>query len=115
MNRREFLFRSSLLASVGLAGRSTLMGQQAPTKKTPSVTEFRSLRRNVGLFTGRGGTIGWLAAKDALVVVDTQFPDTAGICLAGLPEREKRILDAVINTHHHADHTSGNGIFKPVT
>ena len=45
--------------------------------------------------------------------VDTQFPDTAAACLAGLPGRERRILDAVINTHHHADHTRGNPVFKP--
>ena len=78
-----------------------------------AITEFRPLRRGVGIFTGRGGTIGWLSAKDALVVVDTQFPDTAAICLAGLPDRGTRMIDVVINTHHHADHTSGNGIFKP--
>ena len=79
----------------------------------PAATEFRPLRRSVGLFTGRGGTIGWLSAKDALVVVDTQFPDTAAVCLAGLPDRGARAIDVVLNTHHHADHTGGNGTFKP--
>ncbi len=47
------------------------------------------------------------------MVVDTQYPDTAATCLAGLPGRGTRMLDAVIDTHHHADHTSGNPIFKP--
>ena len=37
----------------------------------------------------------------------------AAACLAGLPGRGDRQIDAVINTHHHADHTSGNGIFRP--
>lgn len=78
------------------------------------VTEFRPLRRGVGLFTGRGGTIGWLSNKDALAVVDTQFPDTAAICLAGLPDRNGRQIDIVLNTHHHGDHTSGNPVFRPV-
>jgi len=76
--------------------------------------EFRLLRRNVGLFTARGGTIGWLAAPDALAIVDTQFADTASLCLAGLPGRSGRTIDVVLNTHHHGDHTSGNGVFKPV-
>jgi glyoxylase-like metal-dependent hydrolase (beta-lactamase superfamily II) len=79
------------------------------------VTEFHPLRREVGFFTGRGGTIGWLASAEALVAVDTQFPDTAAIFLDGMPGRNNRNLDAVINTHHHGDHTGGNGVFKPVT
>jgi glyoxylase-like metal-dependent hydrolase (beta-lactamase superfamily II) len=79
------------------------------------VTEFRLLRRDVGIFTGRGGTIGWLANKDALVAVDTQFADTAALFLAGLPGRGGRKLDVVINTHHHGDHTGGNAIMKPAT
>lgn len=72
------------------------------------------MRRNTGVFTGRGGTIGWLASPSALVVVDTQFPDTAGAFFTGLPGRDGRMLDVVLNTHHHVDHTSGNPVFRPV-
>ena len=114
MNRRDFIVRSSLLASAGLIARSSLLAQLAPAGAAlPPVTEFRPLRRGVGLFTGRGGTIGWLSTPEALAVVDTQFPDTAAVCLAGLPGRGNRMVDVVLNTHHHADHTGGNGIFKP--
>ena len=126
MNRRDFLIRSSLLTTAGLLARTRLAAQipagptpkpavAAATQPAPTVTEFRPLRRDVGIFTGRGGTIGWLANKDALLVVDTQFPDTAATCLAGLPGEKNRTLDLVINTHHHADHTSGNPVFKPVS
>ena len=124
MNRRDFLVRSSLLASAGLLARSPLLGQApaaTPTvpvmtpagPATKLVTEFRPLRRGVGLFTGRGGTIGWLSNPDALVVVDTGYPEAAAICLADLPGRSGRTLDVVLNTHHHHDHTGGNGVFKP--
>lgn len=81
---------------------------------TPA-TQFHALRRNVGYFTGRGGTIGWLASPAAPVVVDTQFPDTAALFMQGLPGRKDRNFDAVINTHHHADHTGGNATFNPVS
>lgn len=74
---------------------------------------FTVLRGNVGTFVGRGGTIGWLVSDDAFVVVDTQFPETAEQCLEGLRQRTDRPLDLVINTHHHGDHTAGNGVFKP--
>lgn len=124
MNRRDFLVRSSLLASAGLLARSSLFGQTPATPsampvKTPAGTmskwtpEFRPLRRGVGLFIGRGGTIGWLSNPEALMIVDTQFLDSAAACLAGLPGRGDRLIDVVMDTHHHADHTGGNGVFKP--
>ena len=119
MNRRDFVVRSSLLVSAAMLPRSMYSAEAAPAAApapvappAPAVTEFRPLRRGVGLFTGRGGSIGWLSTKDALAVVDTQFPDTAAVCLAGLPDRAGRQIDVVLNTHHHPDHTGGNGIFK---
>ena len=69
----------------------------------------------MGCFTARGGTIGWLSNKDALAAVDTQFPDTAPLFLKGLPGRGDRKLDVLVNSHHHGDHTGGNGVFKPET
>lgn len=119
MNRRDFLVRSSLFTTAGLLVRSQLSAQSGnspkPAAPPPTITAFKPLRRDVGLFTGRGGTIGYLANKEALLVVDTQFPDTAATCLAGLPGPKNRMLDVVINTHHHGDHTGGNPVFKPST
>jgi cyclase len=106
MNRREFI-RMSLVLSAGVAAARRI-GAQAPV----SATQFRPLRGDVGIFTGRGGTIGWLASKEALAVVDTQFPDTAFTCLRGIPGIGGRTIDATINTHHHLDHTGGNVVFK---
>jgi cyclase len=61
----------------------------------------------------RGGTIGWLVNKDAALAIDTQYADTAQACVDGLKQRAgNRRFDAVFNTHHHADHTGGNAIFK---
>ena len=77
------------------------------------MAKFTPIRRGVGTFEGRGGTIGWLVSDDALVVVDSQFPDSAEQCWTGLQERTSRQIDLLINTHHHGDHTAGNGIFKP--
>jgi glyoxylase-like metal-dependent hydrolase (beta-lactamase superfamily II) len=76
---------------------------------------FTPLRRDVGVFTGRGGTIGWLITPEAVVLVDSQFPDTATLCLEGVKLRSKRQIDLLINTHHHGDHTAGNIVFKPET
>lgn len=122
MNRRTFLIRSSVFTSASLLARplfaqtpaapSPAAAAKAPTPPVQPV--FQPLRRGVGVFTARGGSIGWLVNKDALAVVDTQFPDTAAMCLAGLPGRDGRTLDVVVNTHHHGDHVGGNAVFKPV-
>ena len=71
----------------------------------------RLLRRGVGLIGGGGGTIGWLATPDALVVVDSQFPDPAREALRNLRGRTERAPGVLINTHHHGDHTAGNPVF----
>ena len=111
ISRRHFL-ESSVLTAAGLAlapGRLWAQGQPpAPVNGT-----FTALRDNVGIFSARGGTIGWLMAPDGVVVVDTQFPDTAQQCLDGIKAKATRPIDLLVNTHHHGDHTGGNGVFKP--
>ena len=104
--RRHFVITSSLALASGGMRSASVFGQE------PAETTFESLRGNVGVFTGRGGTIGWLVASDALVIVDSQFPDTAEACLRGLQQRSQRQIDALINTHHHGDHTAGNVTFR---
>ena len=113
ITRRQFIALSSASAAFAALHVHRFAFAQAQTAAPPA-TSFEAIRRNVGYFTGRGGTIGWLSHKDGLVVVDTQFPDTAKLCLDGLRERSGRAPDVVINTHHHGDHTGGNAVFKPV-
>jgi glyoxylase-like metal-dependent hydrolase (beta-lactamase superfamily II) len=107
-NRRKFLATSSLALAAGALRTVPVLGQ-APT----ATGTFTELRNGVGYFLGRGATIGWAVTPDALVVVDTQFPDTAQLCLQGLEQRSTRRIDAVINTHHHGDHIGGNAVFQP--
>jgi glyoxylase-like metal-dependent hydrolase (beta-lactamase superfamily II) len=80
-----------------------------------SANGFEALRNGVGTFTQRGGTIGWLLTDDGLVVVDTQYPESAPDCWNGLRDRSESPLAMVINTHHHGDHVGGNGIFAQHT
>ena len=118
MTRREFFGSTSAMILAGAAGRLPLLAQ-APAAagagqatQAPAVTKFEDLRRGVGIFTGQGGTIGWLATPDGALVVDSQFPATAGACLAGLKERSPKGIELLINTHHHGDHVSGNPTFR---
>ncbi|MGE5360124.1 MAG: MBL fold metallo-hydrolase, partial [Bacteroidales bacterium] len=80
----------------------------------PPQTAFTPVRRTVGLFAGQGGTIAWHVDPKGAIVVDSQFPATARICLDGIEERTGgRTIDYLLNTHHHGDHTAGNAVFRP--
>lgn len=110
--RRDFLATSAVAAAGALAHPSLALGRQAAQQAQPV---FTPLRGNVGLFSMRGGTIGWLVNAGAVVVVDAQYPAEAQACLAGLNERSgSRPVQCLINTHHHGDHTAGNVAFRGV-
>ncbi len=111
MTRRHFLSASSM--SLGAIGIARLpIAAQAPAAQAPPVTKFEDIRRGVGIFTGNGGTIGYLIAPDGAIAVDSQFMNTAEICVAGLKTKAPKGIELLINTHHHGDHTSGNPAFK---
>jgi cyclase len=115
LSRRDFLVTSS----VALGTVSHALAQNAPAASAtppaqPPETSFDPLRGNVGVFSGRGGTIGMLVSPDGVVIIDTQFQDTAKIALSNLQQLTTRKIDFLINTHHHGDHTSGNIVFRPM-
>jgi cyclase len=112
--RRDFLKASSFAAVAG-ALPPGLAAQQPPAAPAPPPAPaiFTPLRRNVGIFNQRGGTIGWLVSPDGLLVIDSQFADTAPNLLVGLKERSPRQIDVLVNSHHHPDHTGGNGVLRP--
>lgn len=105
-SRRDFLKQASLLAlAMGLPAGSLFA--------RPS--RFTAIRRNVGFYSNSGGTIGWLVNHGATVVVDSQYPEQAADALKGLRERRDAPVDALFNTHHHGDHTGGNGVMQAKT
>lgn len=113
-SRRDFLATSAAMAAGAMLGRPLDALASRPVQ-TMQQANFTPIRRNVGTFTMRGGTVGWLVNPGAVAVVDTQFPAEARTLLAGLQERSgNRGVDVLINTHHHGDHTGGNGVFAGV-
>ena len=127
MNRRQFIISSTFAlglsakpwaSSSGGSAFATGFGGQAPsqpaTPAPPPVTKFEELRRGVGIFMGTGGTIGYLVNGDGAVAVDSQFMNTATICVEGLKVLAPKGLQMLINTHHHGDHTGGNKAFRPL-
>ncbi|PHI20113.1 MBL fold metallo-hydrolase [Lewinellaceae bacterium SD302] len=109
MQRRKFIRNATLgLAALGLSPTQSLLANQL----LGSAGTFKVIRNNVGYYTEKGGTIGWLLSPQASVVIDTQFPEQSENLLSGLKTRQNfEQLDLLINTHHHGDHTGGNPVF----
>jgi glyoxylase-like metal-dependent hydrolase (beta-lactamase superfamily II) len=108
IKRRNFLQTSVYLVGAILYPRKNIISSLSSL----TLEGIREIRPNVGVFTKRGGTIGWYITDDALVVVDSQFPDSAQVFIDELKQKTERRIDVLFNTHHHGDHTSGNFYLK---
>jgi cyclase len=108
MHRRHFLRNTGILTG------SALLFQKKALASLFNTYDFnlKMLRNNVGIFTERGGSIGFLLGKDGIVVIDAQFPDTAQHLITELKNKSTAPFRYLINTHHHGDHTAGNIAFK---
>lgn len=99
MNRSDFLKQIALFS----AGSALL-----PWLKQANPSAFTQLKPGFGIFSMQGGTIGWLVTEDAIVAVDSQFPDPASAFVEGILNYGEGPNRFLFNTHHHGDHTGGN-------
>jgi cyclase len=74
--------------------------------------QMKHIRGKVGYFTEKGGTIGWVVDGKNSAIVDTQFPEQASNLRTQMNKITDEKIEFIFNTHHHADHTSGNIFFK---
>lgn len=107
MKRRSFVQSGSL--AVTFSAFAPLMKMLNPAEY-----QIKLLRRNVGIFNEKGGTIGWLIQPDGIVVVDTQWKEQSEHLLAEIRKKDDGPVQMLINTHHHGDHTSGNIAYKGI-
>jgi cyclase len=112
-NYNKMIHRRSFLkyASLGI-GALSLSHQKIITAFFEDPWKIKMLRNNVGIFTERGGTIGFLLHKDGIIVIDTQFPEQSNNLINELKNRSDKPFKYLLNTHHHGDHSSGNIAFK---
>ena len=107
MKRKQFIQASSLtLGALAFANTKSLAWFFDDPWK------IKMLRNDIGIFTEKGGTIGFMLSKKGIVVVDAEFPEQAQHLIAELKKRSEKPFKLLINTHHHGDHTSGNIAFK---
>src|SRR5882757_322483 len=99
MQRRSFLRNTGLtLASLALLNKDSMAAFLAdPAWKIKMLTD------DIGVFTEKGGTIAFMLTKKGIVVVDSQFPDTAPHLIDELKKKSDKAFRYLINTHHHGD------------
>ena len=110
MQRRSFLKNTGLTlgALALLSGKSLAQLLEDPAFKIKMLTE------DIGIFTEKGGTILFMLTKEGTIVVDSQFPDSAGHLIEEIKKKTATPFRLLINTHHHGDHTGGNIAFKDI-
>jgi len=108
MQRRSFLRNTSMtLASLAFMNKASLAAfLNDPAWKITMLTD------TIGYFSEKGGTILFYLSRKGIVIVDSQFPDTAQHLIEELKKKSDKPFRLLINTHHHGDHTSGNIAFK---
>ncbi|HMK26661.1 MAG TPA: MBL fold metallo-hydrolase [Chitinophagaceae bacterium] len=109
MHRRTFIQNTAITFAA-----LTLVQQNLLASFFEDPWKIKMLTDNIGIFTERGGTIGFLLAKKEIVVVDSQFPDQSKHLIDELKKRSENPFSLLINTHHHGDHTAGNISFKGI-
>jgi cyclase len=107
MQRRKFIQQSAFATAMLAFYRSDVFAGS-----TFKSYNFKPLRNDVGIFTEQGGTIAWLNGTSGFVAIDSQFPASAPHVIEELKKMGDKPFKYLLNTHHHADHTSGNIAFK---
>jgi cyclase len=110
MQRRIFLRNTALITAGSLLFQKRAL---AAIFNVPAGS-IKMIRANVGFFTERGGTIGFVLDEAGIVVIDSQFADTAGHFIEEVKKLKDKPFSHLLNTHHHGDHTSGNIAFKGI-
>ena len=108
MQRRSFLKNTAFtIGTLALLSPSALARLLAdPAYKIKMLTD------SIGMFTEKGGSILFMITKEGVVVVDSQFPDTAQHLIDEIKKKTEKPFRLLINTHHHGDHSAGNIAFK---
>ncbi len=107
--------RSSFIRNSAFAfGALTLANKKILGLPVEDPWKIKMLTDEIGIFTEKGGTIGFYLSPKGIVVVDAQFPEQSQHLIDELKKRSHKSFRLLINTHHHLDHTAGNISFMGI-
>lgn len=88
-----------------------------PVSAQPDLSDVKvksyHVQGNVWLLQGAGGNVTVQIGDDGVLVVDTQFAETAPKIVDEIKRLAPgKVIRYVLNTHAHSDHTGGNQIVR---
>jgi cyclase len=110
MNRKSFIKNAGL----GFGGIAILRHRGLTDFLQENPYKMKMLRKDVGIFTEKGGTIAYYISNKNIAVVDAEFPEQSKHLIDALQKDPGKPFEILINTHHHGDHTAGNISFKGI-
>ena len=106
---------AAVLAFAGLTGVAAAQPAGTPQRGGPQQPDFSKVeihtlkvQGNIYMLVGAGGNITVQVGNDGVLIVDTEYAQLSDKILAALRKISDKPLRYIIDTHYHADHTSGN-------
>ena len=100
--------RSLILAFAAPALMAVSAGAQAPTDYSKVEIKTTKVTNNFYTLEGAGGMIGVFTGPDGVLMVDAQYPQLTDKLVAAIKQISSGPIRFLVNTHVHADHTSGD-------
>ena len=100
--------RALVLGTLIAIGGLSLAAYQPPAQQGPRVVEVDKVKDNLYVLKGGGGNTAVFVTASGVVVVDAKNPGWGQPILDKIKELTPKPVTALINTHTHGDHVSGN-------
>src|ERR1700733_6055593 len=105
---------STLLVLMGALAIPSLAAPPQAPQQGAKVINVLKLKDNFYVLEGGGGnTSVFITQNHGVVVVDTKLPGWGPLLVEKIKTLTDKPVTTIINTHTHADHTSGNPDFGP--
>jgi len=101
--------KTKLLALFAAVLAVSALAQRAPQQNFDNVEiHVLPVQGNIYMLVGAGGNITVQVGRDGVLLVDTEYAQLSDKILAAIRTLSNGPLRYIIDTHYHADHTSGN-------